>query len=91
MNENRSLDDAVERALELGAEVESAGEAHTSDAAIAKQRAQLHAWVDTVVGVVINAGLGRVTLIHANGKTSGVASSALPFQLSEPARFGGMA
>ena len=87
MDKARVIDDAVDRALEFGAEVESSGEAHVGDAAIAKQRAQLHAWVDTVVGVVINAGLGRVTLIHDNGKTSGVASSELPFQLSEPARF----
>lgn len=88
MNDKHGLDDAVGRALEFGAEVESAGEAHVGDAAVAKQRAQLHTWIDTVVGVVVNAGLGRVTLIHANGKTSGVASSELPFQLSEPARFG---
>jgi len=37
--------------------------------------------------VVINAGLGRVTLIHANGKESSVASSELPFLLSRPAKF----
>ena len=88
MNKTREIDEAVERALELGAEVESSGEAHTGDAAIARHRAHLHAWIDTVVGVVINAGLGRVTLIHSNGRQSGIASSELPFQLSEPARFG---
>jgi hypothetical protein len=47
----------------------------------------LHAWVDTVSAVVVNAGLGRVTLIHANGKETSVASSELPFLLSQPARF----
>ena len=88
MDKARGIDEAVERALEFGAEVESSGEAHVGEAAIAKQRTQLHAWVDTVVGVVINAGLGRVTLVHDNGKMSGIASSELPFQLSEPARFG---
>ncbi|MEO7248490.1 MAG: hypothetical protein ABIW31_08555 [Novosphingobium sp.] len=88
MDKTPDIDEAVARALELGAEVESSGEAHTGEAAIARHRAQLHAWIDTVVGVVINAGLGRVTLIHSNGKQSGIASSELPFELSEPARFG---
>lgn len=83
----KDIDAAVERALELGAEVESAGEAQTGDEALAFTRAQLHEWVDTVVGVVINAGLGRVTLIHADGRQSGIASNLLPFKLSQPARF----
>ena len=82
------IEEAIERVLELGAEVESAGEAKTGDAAVAFARERLHEWVDTVVGVVVNAGLGRVTLIHANGKETSVASSELPFKLSQPARFG---
>lgn len=81
------IDDAVGRALDLAAEVESAGEAKTAEDAVAQTRAALHAWVDTVAGAVINAGLGRVTLIHANGKESSIASSELPFLLSQPARF----
>ena len=87
MDNSHSVNEAIGRELELGAEVESAGEAQTEGEALARTRAALHDWVDSVVGVVINAGLGRVTLIHSNGKQSGVASSELPFQLSQPARF----
>jgi len=83
----QEIEAAMGRALELGAEVESAGEAKTGDEAIAFVRAQLHDWVDTVVGVVINAGLGRVTLIHADGRESGISSNLLPYKLSRPARF----
>ena len=87
MDNNERVNEAIERTLELAAEVETVGEAQTEGEALARTRAALHDWVDTVVGVVINAGLGRVTLIHSNGKQSGVASSELPFQLSQPARF----
>jgi hypothetical protein len=88
MSKPDNIDAAVDRALELGAEVESAGEAKTGDEALAFARAQLHEWVDSVVGVVVNAGLGRVTLIHADGRESGISSNLLPFKLSQPARFG---
>ena len=88
MTKSPHIEQAIERVLELGAEVESAGEAKTSDAAVTFARERLHEWVDTVVGVVVNAGLGRVTLIHANGKETSVSSSELPFKLSQPARFG---
>lgn len=87
MTKPANLDAAVERALELGAEVESSGEAQTADEAVIHARTVLHAWVDTVVGAVVNAGLGRVTLIHANGKETSIASSQLPYLLSRPARF----
>ncbi len=87
MDKNAMLDAAVERVKELGAEVESAAEASTSGDALAFARAELHKWVDTVAGVVVNAGLGRVTLLHENGKESSVASSQLPYLLSRPARF----
>jgi hypothetical protein len=87
MTKPANLEEAVDRVLELGAEVESSGEAKTGGEALERSRALLHEWVDTVAGVVINAGLGRVTLIHANGKESSVASSELPFLLSQPAKF----
>ena len=87
MTKPANLEAAVDRVLELGAEVESSGEAKTGGEALEHSRALLHEWVDTVAGVVINAGLGRVTLIHANGKESSVASSELPFLLSRPAKF----
>ena len=87
MDKNAGLDAAVERVKELGAEVESSAEASTEGDALAFARARLHEWVDTVAGVVVNAGLGRVTLIHHNGRESGISSSELPFLLSRPARF----
>ncbi|MFM5906484.1 MAG: hypothetical protein ACKOPO_02670 [Novosphingobium sp.] len=87
MDKNAKLDAAVERVKELGAELESSAEASTGGDALIFARSQLHAWVDTVVGVVVNAGLGRVTLIHENGKESSVASSQLPYLLSRPAQF----
>jgi hypothetical protein len=79
--------DAAERVLALEAELESAGEAALGDAAIARTRAELHAWVDTVVGAVASPGVGRVTLIHADGSQSGISSKRLPFLLSRPAKF----
>lgn len=87
MTKPANLEEAVDRVLELGAEVESSGEAKTGGEALERSRALLHEWIDTVAGVVINAGLGRVSLIHANGKESSVASSELPFLLSQPAKF----
>ncbi|MEP7222852.1 MAG: hypothetical protein ABI673_09330 [Novosphingobium sp.] len=87
MDRSDSIKAAAARVLELEAELESAGEASLEDDAVGFARKQLHAWVDTVVGVVASPGMGRVTLIHANGKQSGVASADLPFLLSRPARF----
>jgi hypothetical protein len=87
MDKSDSIEAAAARVLELEAELESAGEASTQGTALAFARAELHKWVDTVVGVVASPGTGRVTLIHDNGKQSGVASADLPFLLSRPARF----
>jgi hypothetical protein len=86
MEENK-FEAAIERVKELGAEVESSAEASTEGDALAHVRAQLHKWVDTVAGAVVNAGLGRVTLLHHNGKETSIASSELPYLLSRPAKF----
>ena len=37
-----------------------------------------------VVGVVATPGSGRVTLIHANGNQSKIASPELPYLVSKP-------
>jgi hypothetical protein len=79
----------AERVVALEAELESAGEVVIADAALDQARGVLHAWVDTVAAVVSSPGVGRVTLIHADGTQSGIASPSLPFLLSRPARFGG--
>ena len=87
--EQRSVEEAAERVMELESEIESAGEATLGGEAVALLRAELHKWVDTVTGIVNSPGSGRVTLIHDNGDESKVASPNLPFLLSKPARFGG--
>ena len=80
--------EAAARIVELEAELESAGEASLANDDLLFMRARLHEWVDSVVGVVNAAGSGRVTLIHADGSRSGIASPQLPYRLSRPARFG---
>jgi hypothetical protein len=81
---NDHIREAANRLISLDAELEAAGEASTADAAVATARAILHEWVDTVVAVVSSPGVGRVSLIHANGRQSGIASPDLPFLLSRP-------
>lgn len=81
-----TVEDAANRVIELEHELESAGEASMGDA-LAFSHERLHEWVDTVVAVVASPGVGRVTLIHANGRESKIASPDLPFLLSKPARF----
>ena len=88
MDKQDFIEAAAGRVIELQAELESSGEATTGGDELAFLRARLHEWVDTVAGVVVNAGLGRVTLIHADGRESGISSSQLPYLLSRPARFG---
>jgi hypothetical protein len=75
---------AAARVVGLEAELESAGEASIEDAALEAARAVLHAWVDTAVAVVASPGVGRVAVIHANGRQSSIASSELPFLLTAP-------
>jgi hypothetical protein len=89
MNSDDIVEKAAGRVIELEAELEAAGEAKTQGDALVEARAALHDWVETVVGVVSSPGVGRVTLIHADGKETRIASSDLPFRLSRPARFGG--
>ncbi|CAN7489944.1 hypothetical protein LJR219_003367 [Phenylobacterium sp. LjRoot219] len=77
---------AADRELELAEEVETSGHAHVDGEALEKARAALHAWVDGVKGVVINAALGRVTVIHENGRASTISSPDLPFAMSSPVK-----
>jgi hypothetical protein len=89
MHEKTVVDQAADRVLGLEAELESAGNAVTEGRALADARAALHDWVESVVGVVASPGVGRVTLIHANGHESKIASPELPYLLSRPVTFGG--
>ena len=87
MDKNEKAREAAERVLQLEAEVEAEGDARTGGDELAHSRAVLHQWVDTVVAVVASPGVGRVTLIHADGGQTKIASPSLPFLLSRPARF----
>lgn len=75
---------AAEHVMELEAEVEASGYATLDGAALENARAALHKWVDSVIGVVNSPALGRVTLIHENGRRSAISSPELPFQMSAP-------
>jgi len=83
-----AIEEAAARVIELEHELESAGSAATGGDELTFSRERLHEWVETVVGVVASPGVGRVTLIHDNGRESKIASPDLPFLLSRPARFG---
>ena len=87
MDKNEKAREAAERVLQLEAELEAEGDARTGGDELAQSRAVLHQWVDTVVAVVASPGVGRVTLIHADGGQTKIASPSLPFLLSRPARF----
>lgn len=83
-----AVEQAADRIIQLEAELEASGNATTEGDALARARAVLHAWVDTVVGVVATPGVGRVVLIHENGRESRIAAPDLPMQLSVPVSFG---
>jgi len=85
MDEQRNaIEQATNRVIELEAELEAAGNAHTGDDAIVRIRAILHDWVDTVTAAVATPGVGRAVLIHADGSESRIASPKLPALLSAP-------
>ncbi len=83
----QSIKNAAERVIQLEEEIEAGGEASISGDALEYSKSQLRDWVETVVGVVASPGVGRVTLIHANGSETKIASPELPFLLSRPVRF----
>ncbi len=89
MIEKKAVERAAARIQELEAELESTGDATILEADLAAARAVLHGWVDSVVGLVSSPGVGRVTLIHANGRESKIASPDLPYLLAKPISFGG--
>jgi hypothetical protein len=77
---------AADQVLELEAELEAAGSAATGGSALERAQAILHKWVDSAKGVVVSPALGRVTLIHQNGRVSSISSPDLPFAMSAPER-----
>lgn len=82
------IDEATARIVDLEAELEASGTTTREAAALARAKAVLHEWVDSVSAVVATPGVGRVVLIHANGSESRIASPELPFLLAVPVSFG---
>jgi hypothetical protein len=79
---------AVGRVTELESELEASSDAATEGDALARAREVLHQWVDSVTAVVATPGVGRVVLIHENGRESRIASPDLPLLLSVPVSWG---
>ncbi|UVO54279.1 hypothetical protein [Sphingomonas sp. SUN039] len=80
MSEN--LRDKADRVVKLAEEVEVSGEITLDADALARDRAALHAWIDTAVGVVLTPGFARVTLLHENGTQSTIGSWDLCLAMS---------
>ena len=74
----------AERVIELEEEVEASGYASIGGSALEEAKSALHRWVDEMTGVVISPGLGRVTVIHGNGRPSTIASAHLTYMMSKP-------
>jgi hypothetical protein len=72
----------TERVVALAEEVEVSGEVSLDEAALMRDRAALHAWIDTAVGVVLTPGFARVSLIHQNGTQSTISSWDLCLAMS---------
>lgn len=81
---SKTTRDAADRAVEMAEEVEASGQASISGAELESARAALHGWIDAMTGVVVAPGLGRVTVIHPNGRVSTISSPDLPFTMSKP-------
>lgn len=72
----------ADRVVKLAEEVEVSGEISLDDATLQRDRAALHAWIDTAVGVVLTPGFARVTLLHNNGTQSTIVSWDLCLAMS---------
>jgi hypothetical protein len=81
---NSALDQVIGRVTDLESELEASAEAVTEGDGLARAHEVLHRWVDSVTGVISTPGVGRVVLVHANGRESRIASPDLPTLLSAP-------
>ena len=72
----------ADRVVKLAEEAEVSGEISLDATALARDRAALHAWIDTAAGVVLTPGFARVTLIHENGTQSTISSWDLCLAMS---------
>ncbi len=87
MDQSKHVAAAVDRANRLEAELEASSDTAIEGAALARAKAILHEWVDSVAAVVATPGVGRVVLIHEDGGESGISSPVLPIRLSPPVRW----
>lgn len=78
---------AADRAARLEAELEASSDTALEGDAVQRARTILHQWVDSVTGVVATPGVGRVVLIHEDGRRSSISSADLPIRLSPPVRW----
>lgn len=86
-NEAGGIEEATSRISELEAELEASSDTVTASEALARSRDILHHWVDSVTAVVATPGVGRVVLIHDDGRESRISSSDLPHKLAPPVSF----
>ncbi len=77
-----TLRSKADRVVALAEEAEVSGEISLDSVTLARDRAALHAWVDTAVGVVLTPGFARVTLLHDNGTQSTISSWDLCLAMS---------
>lgn len=75
---------AADRIAEMAEELEASSDITVDGSKVERMRALLHAWIDEMTAVVSSPALGRVTIIHPNGKESTISSPDLPFRLSRP-------
>jgi hypothetical protein len=78
--------EAAERVVKLEEELEASGVPVLAQDALAEAKAVLHQWVEGIVATVVSPGLGRVTVIHADGRQSSIVSPDLPFLMSKPVK-----
>jgi hypothetical protein len=75
---------AADRIVELEAELETAANATVDNSTVEKARTLMIKWLDGVAGVVASPALGRVTLIHSNGRMSTINSPDLAYLITGP-------
>lgn len=83
MNDDDRTREAAEETIELASELEASGDLTELE----RSKAELHRWIDEAKAVVAVPGLGRVTLIHEDGRKSSIASSDLPRRLMAPVSY----
>ena len=76
------IQETAERIIGIGNELEAPGHAAVDEASLVRAREVLHRWVDDLKGVVVNAALGRVTVIQEDGYPSSIGSAELAFRMS---------